>query len=113
MILLSDDKVLREALTSMGFRQRRRNPVLQIAGTVSFEETDIRRGPLVFMRYRTDIDIQDSNGNVLLSFSNTSREGHISFKEARNRIERSLHRNLSDFVQHELGAFFDRLATTN
>lgn len=106
-------KALEETLTSMGFKKTFWKPILRFSCSSSFEKTDIRRGPLVFMRYRADVKMQNANEHLLLSFSDASREGHISFEEARARAERSLRRSLSELTRKELSAFFDRLATAD
>jgi hypothetical protein len=103
--------VLRVALTSMGFTENARSPDLRFSGTSSFKKADIRRGELVFVRYSVAVEMRDRSGELLLSFSDTAREGHISEEEARARAERSLRQNLSGQIRRELGAFLDRLAS--
>ena len=102
---------LRETLTGMGFSEKDNAPSLAFSGDVTFEETDLKRGALVFVRYRYQLETRTQNQQLVMALNNSRREGHISFKEAAARAKRSLRRELQTEVSRELGDYFDRLAS--
>lgn len=101
---------LREALTGMGFSEG--NPAtLAFSGTTEFEETDLQRRTLVFVRYRYTIEAVTQDQNLILSLHGSRREGHINFSEATARAQRSLRSELLSTVPRELGSYFDRITS--
>lgn len=103
-------EALREALTGMGFSEAE-NAELLFSGTATFEETDLQRGALVFVRYRYKIDAHTRDENLVLSLNGSRREGHINIAEATARARRSLHSKITSEIPLEIGAFLDRLAS--
>ncbi|MBL7012467.1 MAG: LPP20 family lipoprotein [Kiritimatiellales bacterium] len=101
---------LREALTGMGFSENEK-ATLRFSGTVSFEETDLRRGTLVFVRYHYQLEARTGDGALVLALSGSRREGHINFSQATHRARRSLLAELQTQVPLEVGKTLDRLAS--
>ena len=101
---------LREALTGMGFSENEK-AVLRFSGSATFEETDLRRGTLVFVRYRYQLETLTADDSLVLSVSGSRREGHINFEQATDRARRSLRAELLEQVPRELGKTLDRLAS--
>lgn len=102
---------LTAALTAMGFTEQDRSPALEFSGTASFEETDIRRGALVFMRWTLNVEMRDRSGRTVMAFQKSSREGHITFEEARARAQRTLQAEAGALLRAELGRYLDRLTS--
>lgn len=101
---------LREALTRMGFSESE-NSVLDVVGNATFEETDLHRDTLVFVRYHYKIDIRTRNENIVLTLNGSRREGHINVPEATARARRSLCSKIRSEIPKEVGAYLDRLAS--
>ena len=103
-------EALREALTGMGFSEDE-PAVLRFSGAASFEETNLRRGTLVFVRYRYQLETRTGDGALVLALSGSRREGHINFEQATERARRSLRSKLLKEVPLEVGNYLDRLAS--
>jgi len=102
---------LREALSGMGFSEG--SPaVLLFSGRASIDKTDLRRDPLVFVRTLYQIEARDRTGNLVLSISDTSREGHINAELATERARQVLRRNILQQIPEKLGGTLDRLASS-
>lgn len=101
---------LREALTGMGFSEG--NPaVLTFSGNVDIQPTDLHRDTLVFVRCRYQIEARDRKQNLILSVSDSRREGHINFEQATLRAQRSLRTSITSEIPRRLGETLDRLAS--
>ena len=103
-------EALREALTGMGFSENE-TAVLRFSGSATFEETDLHRGSLVFVRYRYQLEARTGDGALVLALSGSRREGHINFAQATDRARRSLRTKLLKQVPREIGKYLDRLAS--
>ncbi|MBI9020867.1 MAG: LPP20 family lipoprotein [Verrucomicrobia bacterium] len=102
---------LAEVLTGMGFSEKNEYPAFNFSGTAEFEDADLKRGPLKFVRYRFALEMRTRDGKLVLALSGSHREGHISFEEATARAGRSLHAELRALIPKELGGYLDRLAS--
>ncbi len=102
---------LAEVLTGMGFSEKNEFPAFNFSGTAEFKEVDLRRGSLVFVRYRFALEMRTRDSNLALALSGSRREGHISLEEATARAVRSLQTELKMLIPREIGAYLDRLAT--
>jgi hypothetical protein len=98
------------ALTAMGFPETEDSPALDFSGTATFEKTDLRRGALVFIRWKLNVEMRDRSGSLKLLFEGGAREGHISFEEAQARAQRAMKGDVEALLRRELGQYFDRLA---
>jgi len=103
--------VLASVLTGMGFSEKNEFPAFTFSGTATFEEMDLHRGSLVFVRYRFVLEMRTRDENLALAPNGSRREGHISFEEATARAARSLQTELKTLIPRELGAYLDRLAS--
>ena len=73
-------ETMKELLTSQGFTIHEK-PLLLVSGKLTFEDVVLQR-PEKFVRWRYDISIQDKQSAILLTLTESGREGHIS-KEKR------------------------------
>ncbi len=101
---------LADALTAMGFSEVNESPVLDFSGTASFEKTDLRRGALVFIRWKLNVEMRGRTGALKLLLERSAREGHISFEEAQARAQRAMKTDLEALFRRKLGQYLDRLA---
>lgn len=99
----------REALTGLGFSERSKEPSLRVSGTAEFEEIDLKRDGLTFVRGSYEMEAHGKNGDLLFAFKNSLREGHLSKTEAFSRAARALRRDLKETLQRETNAFLVRL----
>jgi len=109
-----ENSIVRNALVKMlaatGFSENTADPMLEFSGTASFENMDLKREGLVFVRWSLNIEMQARFDNPSLFLKKTSREGHISFEEARARAERAAAAEIGTRLRQELEQYFDRLA---
>jgi hypothetical protein len=109
-----ENSIVRNALVkmlaAMGFSENAADPMLEFSGTTSFERMDMKREGLIFVRWNVNIEMQAHFDNPSLSLKKTSREGHISFEEARARAERAAAAEIDTRLRQELEQYFDRLA---
>jgi len=103
-------ETIREALTSMGFSENAA-AVLRFSGSASFKKTDLRRDPLMFVRYRYTLETRTHNDRLVLTFNGNHREGHINFTEAAARARRALRTEIKRRIPQEVGDYLDRLAS--
>lgn len=111
-VMLPDEAggALREALTNMRFVES--SPaILNFSGSATVEKTDLRRDPLVFVRFRYQIEARTSNGDLILSISDSHREGHINFEQATDRAHRNLRSEILTQIPRKLSEVFNRLAS--
>ena len=99
---------LESMLTSMGFTISADGP-LHINGQVVFQDTDLRRRDLVFVRYEIRLDLIDAAGNTVAGMVQRGREGHVSSPEARARCVRSVSESINRDFSRRLQAYFDGL----
>ncbi len=100
---------LKASLTGLGFVVSKGNPVLRVQGSVSFEDTDLKRDGLSFVRYQTKIDIVDVMGFTVVSVADRGREGHVSKAEAQARCIRTIVSLINGKLHSKLLAYFDGL----
>lgn len=100
---------LADTLTAMGFSEATESPALDFSGTATFEKTDLKRGVLVFVRWKLHVEMRDRSGALKLLFERSAREGHISFEEAQARAQRAMRADIEATFRRELGQYFDRL----
>lgn len=105
------NSVLTEILTGMGFSENNNSPALRFSGSAEFENMDLHRAALVFVRSRFTLEARTNDDHLALALHGTAREAHISYEEATARAERNLKSDLQSRVPRELGGYFDRLAS--
>jgi len=99
---------LESLVTDMGFVIDKRAP-LKINGVVAFEDTDLKRGDLSFVRYEAKIDVLDISGQTVVSISKRGREGHVSKAEAEARCLRTIASLIDCDLKTKLQKYFDGL----
>ena len=82
---------------------------LHAVGSVAFEETDIKRENLVFVRYDLQLKINDNSGTTFITISDKGREGHVSFPEATARAIRTVEKKIKKELKKKLVSYFDGL----
>ena len=100
--------VLEEQITRYGFVVGTPS-VLEVAGSVSVDDTGQRSADLVFVRYTLALQVKGADGTVLASLNNKGREGHLSLAEARVRSFRTLENAIKSSGNARLDAYFDSL----
>jgi hypothetical protein len=106
----SDGKVtaaVNELITGMGFVIKR-DGVMKIDGSVAFEETDIGRDSLEFVRYNLTLNVK-TGGVSVAGITARGREGHVSLKEAQARCLRSIVDLINKRLAKQLQDYFDSL----
>lgn len=106
-----DDKIrgaLESLVTGMGFVVDDKSR-LKIAGTVTFEDTDLKRGNLSFVRYKSEFKLVDINGQTVVSVSKRGREGHVSATEAQARCVRTIVSLIDRDLRIRIQKYFDGL----
>ena len=99
---------LESLVTDMGFVIDKKAP-LGINGVVTFEDTDLKRGDLTFVRYEAKIDVLDISGQTVVSVSKRGREGHVSKAEAEARCLRTIATLIDSNLKTRLQKYFDGL----
>lgn len=99
---------LESLVTNMGFVIGKRSP-LKINAKISFEDTELKRGDLSFVRYEVKIDVLDISGQTVVSVSKRGREGHVSKAEAEARCVRTIATLIDRDLKTKLQAYFDGL----
>ncbi len=99
---------LESLLTDMGFAVKP-DGALKVGGNISFEDTDLHRGNLSFVRYEVQLEVKDVAGRTVVSLVKRGREGHVSKKEARARCMRSIVAVVDHDFRDRLQAYFDGL----
>jgi hypothetical protein len=97
-----------EMMTGMGFVVDAEG-ALKVVGKVRFENTDLKRGNLSFVRYEAVFSIVNAAGKTVVSVSQRGREGHVSQKEAQARCVRSVVGVVDGKLRSQLQAWFDGL----
>ncbi len=101
--------ILEDVLTGMGFVLGE-NGVLKIEGSISFNDTDLKRNDgFKFVRYYLDIKVKDVDNNIILAINEKGREGHLSFAEAKERCIRKIEKKLKKKFKSKLVKYFDSL----
>ena len=106
-----DNKVsilVEELMTDLGFVLAD-DAILHAVGSVAFEETDIKRENLVFVRYDLQLKINDNSGKTFITISDNGREGHVSFSEATARAIRTVEKKIKKELKKKLVSYFDGL----
>ena len=102
------EKKIQETLTDMGFVSGK-SALLQISGNLDFENTDLKRDDgFVFVRYNFQIELKTEN-NVVATYTNQGREGHLNRTEAKARIYTKLSKNLKKQFKRKIENYFDSL----
>ncbi len=100
--------LVEELMTDLGFILAD-DAILHAVGTVAFEETDIKRDNLVFVRYDLQLKINDNSGTTFVTISDNGREGHVSFLEATARAIRTVEKKIKKELKKKLISYFDGL----
>jgi len=106
-----DDKIrgaLESLVTGMGFVIDEKSE-LKIRSRVAFEDTDLKRGNLSFVRYEAKLDLVDIGGQTVVSVSKRGREGHVSKAEAQSRCVRTIVSLIDRDFRIRIQAYFDGL----
>jgi hypothetical protein len=101
---------LESLITEMGFVIDSKGE-FSIKGSLTFEDTDLKRGDLAFIRYKVKLDLIDIGGQTVVSISKQGREGHISKKEARARCVRTIESLIDHNFRIKMQKYFDELVT--
>jgi hypothetical protein len=99
--------VVRDMLTGHGFVIDETGDV-KIKGEVVVENVDLQR-PEKFVRWHLNLEMQDDQGNTLISHSQRGREGHVNQSEAVARAYRALEREIRQEFNRKLFSYFDKL----
>ena len=100
---------LKAAKTGLGIVVSREGPTLDVKGSASFEDTDLKRDGLSFVRYDVKLDVVDATGITVASAADRGREGHVSKPEAKARCVRSVVALIDGKLRQELVSYFDGL----
>jgi len=101
---------LESLITDMGFVINRQSE-FKIKGSLTFEDTDLKRENITFIRYKAKLDLIDIGGRTVVSVSKKGREGHISEKEARARCIRTIESMVNHDFKIKIQNYFDGLVT--
>jgi len=96
-------------MTGLGFGVAADAQALRVLGSVSFEETDLKRDALAFIRYEVKLDVLDTAGHAVVSVAERGREGHVSKLEAEARCVGSVVALIDRELRPRLLAYFDSL----
>jgi len=99
---------LKSLVTDMGFVIDK-SASLKINAKILFEDTELKRGDLSFVRYEARIDVLDISGQTVVSVSKRGREGHVSKSEAEARCVRTIASLVDRDLKIKLQAYFDGL----
>ena len=102
---------LESMMTDLGFVVSADNPTLRMVGEVSFEDVDLKRDGLAFVRHSVQLGILDSSEKVVVSVLEQGREGHVSRSEAKARCIRSIISLGQGSLRTKLRAYFDGLVS--
>jgi hypothetical protein len=101
---------LESLITEMGFVIDPKSE-FSIKGSLTFDDTDLKRGNLAFVRYKVKLDLVDIGGQVVVSLSKQGREGHVSEMEARARCIRTIESLVDHDFRVKMQDYFDGLVT--
>jgi hypothetical protein len=99
---------LEELITDYGFNIGR-PVVLNITGRVAVKDTGERTHGLVFVRYELQVQIRDTEGNVVVAVNEKGREAHNTLEQARARSFRTLENAIKAGGAQRLDGYFDSL----
>jgi hypothetical protein len=118
-VRVSDDRdgkvaaALSSLMTDLGFVVGKGEQALRAVGSVTLENTDLKREGLSFVRYELKVEILNAAGITVVSVTDRGREGHVSPKEAEARCVRSIVSLLDRTLRDRLIAYFDALVAGN
>ena len=81
-------------------------PLLMAHGKVLFEETDLQRDEK-FVRYELQLQVDDPQGQTIVTMDEKGREGHISVSEAQARAVRAVEKKIKKELDNKLISYFD------
>jgi len=102
--------LVKNMFTEMGFVMNQ-NSVLNVNGLIKFEETDLNRDDFQFVRYELSIQIVDSEGSIVSSFTEKGKEGHTTYFEAKERAVRKLGEKIKRTLKGKVTTYFDNLVS--
>jgi hypothetical protein len=98
-----------EVFSSRGFRTksaRGDNPYV-LEADFRIQETDIKTGGNIFVRYELSASLLDAERTKIFSFSENKRQGHISLSEAKQRALRAAETAITDAGSDGFATDFD------
>lgn len=102
--------MIAEVVTGNGWTVSDVNAAL-LEANVILEEVELNQ-PQKFCRYSISINIYNLGGNLMLSLSDSKREGHINMHEAKARVLRALNAKIKTEIPKQLNQYFDSLVIT-
>jgi hypothetical protein len=98
------------AVNKAGFSSGGSNSRYRISGDISFTPLELPNQPNKFVRYTLDANLIDTSTNsVLLPFTFTGREGHLTVAEAENRAVSAAERQVNEKYGALLSEYLSKL----
>lgn len=96
-----------ETISQMGFPLVDNNGAVQVNGTISYEDVDLKRNNIEFVGWNLNLKVTGPDGSVFVEMDAKGREGGVS-KEAAKRIAlREIGKNVGKKLEKQLTEYFD------
>ncbi|MBN1327801.1 MAG: LPP20 family lipoprotein [Candidatus Cloacimonetes bacterium] len=102
--------IMDEMFTDLGFVMAE-PAIIKVDGEITFEETELARDDdYIFARYELQLKIRDPQDNIIAALSESGREGHNTYLEAKERAIRTLKKKIRNSLQKKILSYFNNLA---